>query len=265
MGTNMRIAVCIKQVPDIHEALEVNRETGTIVREGTEGIVNPFDEYAVEEAVRCKERSGGEVVVISMGPPQAEEALIKCLSMKADRAVLLSDKKFAGSDTMATSYTLASAIRKLGKFDLIFCGQRAIDGETAQVGPMLAENLHLPQITYVSELKIQDKEVIAKRQLEGGLLVVRCGMPLLLAVVKGINVPRVPTYSDLSDAMEKEITTWTADDLGVEASRIGLNGSPTTVTRVWTPPLRQGGEPLKGDSSELSHYLAGVLLGIMES
>ena len=264
MGAIMRMAVCIKQVPDIHEALKVNRETGTMVREGIEGILNPFDEYAVEEAVRCKEKNGGEVVVITMGPPEAEEALIKCLSMKADRAVLLSDKKFAGSDTMATSYTLASAIRKMGKFDLIFCGQRAIDGETGQVGPMLAENLHVPQITYVSELEIQGKEVIAKRQLEGGLLVVRCRMPLLLAVVKGINIPRVPTYSDLSDAMEKEITRWTADDLGVDASRIGLRGSPTTVTRVWTPPLRKGGEILKGDSLELSHHLAGVLLGILE-
>ncbi len=264
MGANMRIVVCIKQVPDINERFQVNRETGTMNREGVQGIVNPFDEYAVEAAVRCKERNGGEVVVVTMGPPDAEESLIKCLSMKADRAVLLSDRQFAGSDTMATSYTLAAAIRKMGEFDLIFCGQRAIDGETAQVGPMLAENLHVPQITYVSEMDIQGREVIAKRQLEEGLFVVRCRMPLLLTVVKGIHLPRIPTYSDLSDAMEKEITTWTADDLDVEDSRIGLRGSPTNVTRVWTPPLRQGGEALRGDKAEISHYLTGVLLDILE-
>jgi electron transfer flavoprotein beta subunit len=262
----MRIVVCVKQVPDIGEAkrIETNRKTGTVIREGVPAIVNPFDEYALEEAVRLKERHGGEIVAISMGPAEAEEALIKSLSMGCDQAVLLTDSKFAGSDTVATSYTLAAAIRKIGEFDLILCGQKAIDGETAQVGPMLAENLHVPQITYVNELEIQGKKVIARRELEKGFLVVQCRMPVVLTLVKGINVPRVPTYSDLSDAMEKEIITWAAEDLDVEESLLGLRGSPTSVSQVWTPELRPGGEALTGEPSELANRIAEVLLGILE-
>jgi len=260
----MRIIVCLKQVPDIAEIerMETDPKTGTIIREGIASIVNPFDEYALEEAVSWKEKEGGEVVALSMGPAQAEDALIHTLSMGADRAILLCDAKFAGSDTIATAYTLARAIEKIGDFGLVLCGKQAIDGDTAQVGPMLAENLHIPQITYVDQMKIEGKYVIARRELENGYEVVRTKMPVLVTVVKGINVPRVPTFSSLSEAMEKEIQVWTAKDLEVEENRLGLRGSPTAVVRVWSPDPRPGGQVLTGEPSELARHLADLLLGM---
>lgn len=259
----MRIIVCVKQVPDIAEMdkMEMDPESGTIKREGLPAIVNPFDEYAIEEAVSLKERLSGEVIALSMGPPQAEDALVKCLSMGADRAVLLSDRAFAGSDTLATAYAMASAIRKLGDFDLIFCGQQAIDGDTAQVGPMLAENLHIPQMTYVNRVEIHKDYVVGTREVEDGHERVRCKMPLLITVVKGINVPRVPTYSDLSDAMEKEIPVWTARDLDLDERFVGLGGSPTAVIKVWSPEPRARGQVVRGDPAELARKLADILLG----
>jgi len=262
----MRIIVCVKQVPDIAEmeTMETDPETGTIIREGLPAILNPFDEFAIEEAVSIKKKHGAEVIAITMGPPQAEDALITCLSMGADHAYLLSDRDFAGSDTLATTYTLAGAIGKIGDFDLILCGQQAIDGDTAQVGPMLAENLRIPQITYVNNLEIEKKHVTAKRELEDVYEVVRCKMPLLLTVVKGINVPRVPTFSDLSEAMENEIPVWTSEDLGLEKSRLGLAGSPTAVTRVWTPEPRSTGQVLKGEAPEIADQVADVLLGLLK-
>ena len=266
-GVFMKIIVCIKQVPDIAEieTMETDPETGTIVRDGLPSIVNPFDEYALEEAISWKEKLGAEVIAITMGPPQAEDALVKALSMGADQAILLSDGAFAGSDTIATTYTLAGAIRKIGDVDLVFCGQQAIDGDTAQVGPMLAENLRIPQITYVNYVEIEGKHVVAKRELEDSYEVVRCKMPVLLTVIKGINIPRIPTFGSLSDAMEKEIPVWTAEDLDVEKNRLGLSGSPTAVTRVWTPDPRPRGEVLTGEPSELAERLAGILLNILQS
>jgi len=198
-----------------------------------------------------------------MGPPQAEDALVKCLSMGADSAVLLSDRDFAGSDTISTTYTLAGAIKKIGDFNLILCGQQAIDGDTAQVGPMLAENLHIPQITYVNRVDIEDKYLVARRELEERYEVVRCRMPVLLTVVKGINLPRVPTFSALSEAMEKEIPVWTAEDLGLEKGRLGLSGSPTTVTKVWPSEPRPGGKVLSGEPSEVAKQLADILTEIV--
>ncbi|MBW2283483.1 MAG: electron transfer flavoprotein subunit beta/FixA family protein [Deltaproteobacteria bacterium] len=258
----MRIIVCVKQVPDIAEmeTMETDPETGTIIREGLPAIVNPFDEYALEEAVSLKEKLGGEVIALSMGPPQAEDALIKCLSMGADQAVLLSDRAFAGADTLATAYAIAGAVKKLGEFDLIFCGQQAIDGDTAQVGPMLAENLHIPQITYVNRVEVDNKHVVGTREVEEGYERIRCKMPVLIAVVKGIKVPRVPTYSDLSDAMDKEIPVWSARELDLEERFLGLGGSPTAVTKVWTPEPRPGGQVLTGDPAELAVTLADILL-----
>jgi len=262
----MRIIVCVKQVPDISEIqqMETDPETGAIIREGMPAILNPFDEYALEEAVLWKEKHGAEVIAISMGPPQAEDALIKCLSMGADRAILLSDKDFAGSDTIATTYTLAKAIREIGDFHLVFCGHRAIDGDTAQVGPMLAENLHIPQITYVNRVEIEGKHIVARRELEDRYEIVRCSMPVLLTVVKGINIPRVPSYSSLSEAMDKEIPIWAAKDMKLEKNRIGLSGSPTSVTRIWTPDPRPGGRVLTGEPSELARHLAELLLNIID-
>jgi len=197
-----------------------------------------------------------------MGPPQAEDVLIKCLSMGTDEAILLSDVDFAGADTVATSFTLAAAIRKIGKFDMIFCGQQAIDGDTAQVGPMLAENLRIPHVTYVNQVELLDKTVKAKREVEDGYEVIQCKTPVLLSVIKGINIPRVPSFSSLSEAMEKDIPTWTARDLGVDRNLVGLQASPTIVKKVWTPEIKRKGEELSGDPSELAQQLAEILLNL---
>ena len=260
----MRIVVCVKQVPNIEEMKNVKTDpkTGTLMREGISSILNPFDEFAVEEAIQWKEKLGAEVIAITMGPPQAEDVLIKCLSMGTDEAILLSDVDFAGADTVATSFTLAAAIRKIGKFDMIFCGQQAIDGDTAQVGPMLAENLRIPHVTYVNQGELEDKSVKAKREVEDGYEVIQCKTPVLLSVIKGINVPRVPSFSSLSEAMEKDIPTWTARDLGVDRNLVGLQASPTIVKKVWTPEIKRKGKELTGDPSALAQQLAEILLNL---
>jgi electron transfer flavoprotein beta subunit len=175
---------------------------------------------------------------------------------------LLSDVDFAGADTVATSFTLAAAIRKIGKFDIIFCGQQAIDGDTAQVGPMLAENLRIPHVTYVNQVELVDKSVQAKREVEDGYEVIQCKMPVLLSVIKGINVPRVPSFSSLSEAMEKDIPTWNARDIGVDRNRVGLQASPTLVKKVWTPEIKRKGKELTGDPSALAQQLAEILLNL---
>ena len=246
----MEIIVCIKQVPDISEIAKVKTdpETGTIIREGVPSVVNPFDEFAVEEAVRIKERMEEDVnvTVITMGPPQAEEALRKCLSMGADNAILLSDREFAGGDTLATGYVLAGAIKKIGEYDLIFCGQQATDGDTAQVGPSIAENLHVPQITYINKLEVEKKKVVAHREIEGGTEVIQCRMPVLMTAMKGLNEPRIPKYKAITKALDKEIVVWNAADLGLEMDRVGLSGSPTNVVKVFSPEPREGGQKFEG-------------------
>ncbi|SPD75127.1 Electron transfer flavoprotein subunit beta [uncultured Desulfobacterium sp.] len=246
----MDIIVCIKQVPDISEIAKVKTDpkTGTIIREGVPSVVNPFDEFAVEEAVRVKERSEGEVnvTVITMGPPQAEEALRKCLSMGADNAILLSDRAFAGGDTLATGYVLAMAIKKIGAYDMIFCGQQATDGDTAQVGPSIAENIHIPQITYINKLEVQKKKIVAHREIEGGVEVIECRMPVLMTAVKGLNEPRIPKYKAITKALSKEIVVWGAADLDLDMDRVGLSGSPTNVVKVFSPEARQGGQKIQG-------------------
>ncbi len=257
----MHVIVCIKQVPDTTEMkkVQINAGTGTIVREGIPSILNPFDEYAVEEAVRIKEKNGGKVTLLSMGPAQAEDALLKGLSMGADEAILLCDRAFAGSDTLTTAYTLSAAIKKIGPFDLILCGQQAIDGDTGQVGPSLAEHLHVPQVTYVNQIEIQGKKMRVRREVESGYEDLECGLPALLAVVKGINEPRIPGFSDLAEAMEKGIRTWGLDDLIVEESRIGLKGSPTWVMGIWTPEAKRGGQIIGGAPDEAAQKLAAFL------
>lgn len=246
----MEIIVCIKQVPDISEIAKVKTdpETGTIIREGVPSVVNPFDEFAVEEAVRTKEymEEDVNVTVITMGPPQAEEALRKCLSMGADNAILLSDREFAGGDTLATGYVLAMAIKKIGEYNLIFCGQQATDGDTAQVGPSIAENLHIPQITYINKLEVEKKKVVAHREIEGGEEVIQCRMPVLMTAMKGLNEPRIPKYKAITKALDKEIVVWNAADLDLEMDRVGLSGSPTNVVKVFSPEPREGGQKFEG-------------------
>jgi electron transfer flavoprotein alpha/beta subunit len=244
------IIVCIKQVPDISKVqkIKTDSKTRTIVREGIPSVVNPYDMHAVEEAVRIKERLEEDVTitVITMGPPQAEEALLKCLSMGADRAILLSDREFAGGDTLATGYVLSEAIKRIGKYDLIFCGLQAIDGDTAQIGPGIAENLHIPQITYTHKLEIRKNKVLATREVESGMEVIESRMPVLVTVLKTINEPRIPTYKGITSALAKEITVWGMAELNLEKDRIGLSGSPTTVVTVFSPEPRGGGQKFQG-------------------
>ena len=247
----MNIIVCVKQVPDTNE-VKIDEEKGTLIREGVESIINPEDRIALEEAVRLKEKFGGKVTVISMGPPQAKNALIEAYGMGADEAILLSDRAFAGSDTWATAYTLAQGIKEIGGFDLIFCGRQAIDGDTAQVGPQIAENLKIPQITYVSDIEIEDKKVKAKRQLEDGYSILESKLPLLVTVVDGLNEPRYPSIKRIVDAYNNEETVklWSTDDFEVDKDMLGLDASPTQVHDTFVPTHETKGEMLEGSSKE---------------
>jgi len=239
----MHAIVCIKQVPDTTE-VKINPETNTLVREGVASIINPFDTYAIEEALRLKEKFGGKVTVLSMGPAQAKEALKEAVAMGADEAVLLSDRAFAGSDTWATAYTLACAIRRLGEFDVILCGKQAIDGDTGQVGPGIARQLRIPQLTYVCRIQEIDptaRHIRVERLLEEGREVVACSLPVLLTVVKDINQPRYPTFMGIRRATRMEIPVWGAEALpDARPDYLGLKGSPTQVVRIFTPPARAG-------------------------
>lgn len=237
----MRIVVCVKQVPDPENA-KMDWETGTVVREGVKNIINPFDLYAIEEALRIKEKLGGEVIVISMGPPQAEEALREAIAMGADKAILITSRDFAGADTLATSYTLSQAIKKIGDVDLIICGKQAIDGDTAQVGPGVSANLDLPQITFVGKIdEITEDRIRAERMVEGGYQVVESPLPCVITVVKDINIPRLPSLKGKIAAKKAEIPQWGPEDIDADPKRIGAAGSPTMVEEVFAPELKKEG------------------------
>ena len=257
----MNIIVCIKQVPDTESMgqVRVNPETNTIIREGIPSIINPFDENALEEALRLREKCEGKVTVITMGPPQAEEALRKSLAMGADEAILISDRAFAGSDTLATSYTLAAAIKRIGKFDLILFGKQAIDGDTAQVGPGVAEQLNLPQITYVRKIEVVNGKVKAERALEDAFEIVEARLPAVLTVTKEINEPRYASMRGVLKARKAEIPLWRAADMDLDEGRIGLDGSPTQVIKIFTPEPRGQGELLEGSIPEQVETLVNKL------
>ncbi len=248
----MNIIVCLKQVPDTTE-VRIDPVRGTLIREGVPSIINPDDRNALEEALRIKdERKDVKVTVLSMGPPQAEVALKEALAMGADDAVLLSDRAFAGSDTWATSTAIAAGIKKIGDYSIIFCGRQAIDGDTAQVGPQIAEHLDLPQITYVEELKIEGDKVIAKRALEDGHFLVESSMPVLLTAIKELNEPRYPSIKGIYEAHgEGKVKIWSAEDVKADFDNLGLNGSPTKVNKSFTPQGRKGeGEIFKGGNKD---------------
>jgi electron transfer flavoprotein beta subunit len=257
----MDIIACIKQVPDTTD-VKIDPATNTLIREGVASVINPFDTYAIEEAVRLKEKFGGKVIALSMGPPQAQQALREAISLGADEAILLSDRAFAGSDTLATSYALASAVKKIGSFDIILCGKQASDGDTAQVGPGISTHLNIPQVTYVKKIEdIASNSGTARveRLVEEGFEIIEVPLPCLMTVVKEINEPRLPSLKGKMKANKAAVTTWTAADLGLEASKVGLNGSPTKVVKIFTPPPRPGGQILKGDPSETACKLAELL------
>lgn len=254
----MDIVVCIKQVPDTTE-VRINPETNTLIRDGVPSIINPFDENAIEAALQLRESQGGKVTVITMGPPQAAEALRAAIAMGADEAVLVSDRAFAGSDTWATSYTLSQAIKKLGKTDLIICGKQAIDGDTAQVGPGIAEWLGIPQVTFTVKIEINNNVARVERLLEEVNEVVAMPLPGVITVVKQINEPRLPSLKGMLKAKKTEIKTLNAAALEAAPSNLGLNGSPTNVMKIFTPPPKGGGEMLQGNADEMTGKLIGKL------
>lgn len=245
----MEIIVCVKQVPD-SASVKIDPETNTLMRAGVPAIVNPFDMHAVEAALQLKEKHGGTVTVITMGPPQATEALRECVALGADRGILVSDRAFGGADTLATSYTLASAVRKIGKFDLILCGMQAIDGDTAQVGPSMAEELKLGQVTFVNKIEIDGENVKLQREQDEGYEVVEAKLPLLMTVVRSINDPRFPNVKGIMKAKKATFDTFTAADLTVDPERLGLKGSPTKVSKIFSPPKRSNTVLIKGDNPQ---------------
>ncbi len=246
----MKIVVCIKQVPDVSE-VRIDPETHTLIREGVPSIINPFDMYAIEEGLRLRERFGGEVILLSMGPPQAVSALREGVSMGADRAILVSDRAFAGSDTLATAYTLALALRKIEGVDLVFCGKQAMDGDTAQVGPGIAENLGCGFAAYVRNIEeVAEGTIRLERLMDDGYDVLKVKLPAVVTVVKEINEPRLPSLKGKMKARKMEIPIWTADEIGADPERLGLSGSPTQVSRIFTPEFRREGEILEGEYEE---------------
>ena len=255
----MNIVVCLKQVPGTTK-VNIDPQTNTLVRQGIKNIVNPFDTYALEEGVRIKERYEGKVTAISMGPPQAEEALREVISTGADEAILLSDSAFAGADTLATSHTLARAINKLKQYDIIICGRQTIDGDTGQVGPELAEMLGIPFVAYVSKIEeIDNGYMRVKRMVEDGHEVIETPLPTVITVVKEINVPRLPSLRGLAKARSAVISIWTAQELGVDKNMVGLSGSATRVIRVFFPQRVHHGEILQGDLESQANSLIDKL------
>lgn len=253
----MRIAVCVKQVPDTNE-IRINPETGTLIRDGVPSILNNDDANALEQALQIKDANPDTTVtVLTMGPPQAREMLQECLAMGADEAILLSDRALGGSDTWATSNALAAGLRKAGPFDLIFAGRQAIDGDTAQVGPQIAEKMGLPQVTYVKEFELEGDTVTVKRALEDGYEKLRVKLPCVLTAIKELNTPRYMSVPGILRAAKAEIKIWSADDIGVDKTTVGLKASPTNVFRSFTPKPKGKGITVEGDTPK---ELAGNLL-----
>lgn len=255
----MKIIVCVKQVPDTTE-VKINKETGTLIRDGVPSILNPDDANALEEALRLKDTNKDvHVTVVSMGPPQAEEMLRECLAMGADEAVLLSDRAFGGSDTWSTSNAIASGIKTLGEYDIIFAGRQAIDGDTAQVGPQIAEKLDIAQVTYVQSFEMQGKDVVVKRQLEDGHEMIKVQTPVLLTAVKELNEPRYMAVDKIFAAYKKDIKVLGINDLDITTEDVGLKASPTRVFRSFTPDMKTAGIMIEKAPKEAAIELIGHL------
>ena len=254
----MNIIVCIKQVPDTNE-VKLDPVTGTLIREGIPSIINPDDKAGLEAALRLKDEMGATVTVMSMGPPQADLALREVLAMGADEASLVTDRAFGGADTWATSSTLASAVSKL-PYDLIITGRQAIDGDTAQVGPQIAEHLHIPNISYAEKITVEGDSVVVQRQYEDRYHIVKAKMPCLITALSELNEPRYMTPGGIFDAYrEKEVKIWTRPDLDVDDSNIGLKGSPTRVFKSFTKALKGKGTVVTLDPQESADFLVEKL------
>ncbi|MGE5558428.1 MAG: electron transfer flavoprotein subunit beta/FixA family protein [Bacillota bacterium] len=256
----MRIIVPIKQVPETSN-VKMDPESGTMIREGIESIINPLDLYAIEIAIQLKEKYGGTVTAVSMGPMKAEEALREAVAMGCDDGMLLSNKAFAGSDTYATSYALAQAVKKMGSFDLIICGERATDGDTGQVGPGMAAWLGLPVGTYISEfIEAKGRSILVKRLVEDGYETLDIEMPCLLTVVKEIAYPRLPTLRGKQRARQIEIPVRGPEYIGADMNLLGLNGSPTRVVKIESPKIARDGEiRTPREQGELDAAVDGII------
>ncbi|MCA6072315.1 MAG: electron transfer flavoprotein subunit beta/FixA family protein [Endomicrobium sp.] len=258
----MNIIVCIKQVPNTI-SVQIDSGTGRLKRDGVESIINPFDEYAIEEGLRIKERVCGKVTVVTMGPPQAETALREAIAKGADEAVLVSDRAFGGADTLATSYTLSLAIKAIGSYDIIICGKQASDGDTAQVGPGIAEMLNIPHVAYVKKIEsIDNKSIKVERMMEDGYDLIESQVPVLLTVVKEINNPRIASLKGKMIAKKAVIKILDAVAIGADIKKTGLNGSPTQVMKIFTPPQRAGGEKFTGEARDVAAALVKRLSDI---
>ena len=253
----MNIVVCLKQVPDT-TVVKIDTVKGTLIREGVPSIINPEDKHALEAALQIKEKNGAHITVISMGPPQAKEALREALCMGADEAILLTDRAFGGADTLATSKTLAAAIKTLD-YDIIFGGRQAIDGDTAQVGPEIAEHLEIPQVTYVQDVEFDGNDLIVNRALEDGYELIKVQTPCLLTAIEELNHPRYMNARLIFDTANKEVKVMTSADLDVEANEIGLNGSPTKVKKSMTKEAKGAGEIVKDSVPEAVSYVLSKL------
>lgn len=254
----MNIVVLIKQVPDTTE-IKINFETGTLIREGVKSIMNPDDRAGLEEALKIKDQNGAKVTVLTMGPPQADKMLREALAMGADEAILVTDAKFAGADTWATSSTIAGALNNL-EYDVIIAGRQAIDGDTAQVGPQTAEKLGIPHVTYLEKVvQVSEKDITVHRQYEDGYHVVKVAYPCLLTTLTEMNEPRYMSTYGIVDAYEKEITTWTLADITVDEKNIGLKGSPTKVRKTFTKEATQKADLFEGSAAEAGKLIADEL------
>lgn len=260
----MKAIVCVKQVPDTSGVVAV-KEDGTMDRSKMATITNPDDMNAIEAALQLKDATGCEVVVVSMGPPPAEGMLRELLAMGADKAVLVSAREFGGSDTFATSQILAAAINKIGvgPEDVVFCGRQAIDGDTAQVGPQIAEKLHLPQVSYVADIKKEGNTLTVKRMLEDGFMLLKVNTPCLLTCIKELNVPRYMSVGGVMDCYQKPLEVYNyetlKDDPLIEVDTIGLQGSPTNVYKSFSPPVKGAGQMLEGDGKATCEELVKLL------
>jgi electron transfer flavoprotein beta subunit len=257
----MRIVVCIKQVPDTAE-VRINPETNTLIRDGVPTIINPYDMHAIEAGLQIREKAGGTVTAVTMGPPQAESALREAISMGADEAVLLTDRAFAGSDTWATAFALSKAVSQLGA-DVIICGKQAIDGDTAQVGPEMAEFLDVPHVSYVRKIvDVNSEKIIVQRLMDDGFDVIESSFPVLFTVVKELNTPRMPSLKGKMTAKKAEIRKMTAADLKADDSDLGLKGSPTQVRNIFAPEAKKDRMMLDGTIEEKVDRLVKELAGL---
>jgi electron transfer flavoprotein beta subunit len=245
----VKIVVCVKQVPDTAE-VRINPETNTLIRDGVQSIINPYDMHAIEAGLQIREKVGGTVTVVTMGPPQAEAALRETISMGVDDAVLLTDRAFAGSDTWATAYALSKAIEYLGA-DVILCGKQAIDGDTAQVGPEIAEFLDIPHVAYIRKIDdIQKDRIVVQRLMDDGFDVIESSLPVLLTVVRELNVPRMPSLKGKMAAKKAEIKKMSAADIKADENNLGLKGSPTQVRNIFAPEAKKDRRMVEGTTQE---------------